>query len=347
VEKIGDARSVLIDIPIGLLSQGPTGRHCDTSARKLLGAKRASSVFPTPSRQALDASNYQEALQINRESTGRGLSQQAWAIVPKIRDIDSLLQSHKELRGLLRECHPELCFWSLNNQTAMQFNKKKEEGKSERLAVLEKYFPQCHELYEQASSEFLRKQVAHDDIIDAMVCAVTAKLGFGGYLTVPLSPEKDRTGLAMEMVYWDGNGKHATQNDRDNHISQADCAFCYLIQNNSERVIRENEFAFVIRDGYPISEGHTLIIPKRHVDSFFSITREERDGLFELVEEAKQALDKIYGPDAYNIGVNDGASAGQTVPHLHIHLIARYDGDVEDPRGGVRWIMSDKAKYWD
>jgi diadenosine tetraphosphate (Ap4A) HIT family hydrolase len=66
-----------------------------------------------------------------------------------------------------------------------------------------------------------------------------------------------------------------------------------------------------------------------------------------LVEEAKQILDKIYGPDAYNIGVNDGASAGQTVPHLHIHLIPRYYGDVVDPRGGVRWIKSEKANYWD
>ena len=210
-EIIGDAKSVFIDIPVGLLDKGPDERSCDKAARKLLGAKRASSVFPAPARQALAASDYQQALAINREATGRGLSQQAWWIVPKIREIDRLLIQQPALQGVLRECHPELCFWALNNQTAMQFNKKKEEGKQERLAVLERFFPQCHELFEQASAEFLRKQVAHDDIIDAMVCAVTAMHGYGHYTTVPElaeltetseSSDKDSAGLAMEIVYW-------------------------------------------------------------------------------------------------------------------------------------------------
>ena len=204
-ELVGRATIVLIDIPIGLLDKGPDERLCDRAARKLLGAGRASSVFPSPARQSLDAGNYQQALAINRESTGRGLSQQAWAIVPKIREIDELLTSHPNLQGVLRECHPELCFWALNSQSSMQYNKKKEEGKHERLAVLEKIFPQCHELYQQASSEFLRKQVAHDDIIDAMVCAVTAKYGYGKYTTVPGNPVRDVTGLPMEMVFWEKN----------------------------------------------------------------------------------------------------------------------------------------------
>ena len=202
-EVVGRATIVLIDIPIGLLDKGPDERLCDRAARKLLGAGRASSVFPSPARQSLDAGNYQQALAINRESTGRGLSQQAWAIVPKIREIDELLTSHPNLQGVLRECHPELCFWALNSQSSMQYNKKKEEGKHERLAVLEKIFPQCHELYQQASSEFLRKQVAHDDIIDAMACAVTAKYGYGKYTTVPGNPVRDVTGLPMEMVFWE------------------------------------------------------------------------------------------------------------------------------------------------
>jgi len=102
----------------------------------------------------------------------------------------------------------------------------------------------------------------------------------------------------------------------------------------------------VIRDGFPISPGHTLIIPKRHLASFFELTNSERQALFDLLEQAKTDIDKEFSPAGYNIGINDGAAAGQTVPHLHIHLIPRYEGDVADPRGGVRWIFPDKADYW-
>jgi diadenosine tetraphosphate (Ap4A) HIT family hydrolase len=103
---------------------------------------------------------------------------------------------------------------------------------------------------------------------------------------------------------------------------------------------------FVIRDGFPISPGHTLIIPKRHVGSFFEISIEERDAMLDLLDQAKKVVDTELNPDGFNIGINDGPSAGQTVPHLHIHLIPRFKGDQEDPRGGVRWIIPEKAKYW-
>ena len=201
-EHFTHANSVLIDIPIGLLNSGTDERCCDTQARKLLKRPRSSSVFPAPASQSLRAIDYQDALIINRESTGRGLSKQTWAIVPKIRDIDNLLSTHNELKGVLRECHPELCFWALNGKSAMQYNKKTKEGKQERLAVLQQFFKPCYELFEQASSKFLRRQVAHDDIIDAMVCAVTAKFGYNNYTTVPPIPTRDIHGLPMEMVYW-------------------------------------------------------------------------------------------------------------------------------------------------
>ena len=125
------------------------------------------------------------------------------------------------------------------------------------------------------------------------------------------------------------------------------CPFCEVTKHDkAQRIIKENDFAFVIRDGFPVSEGHTLIILKRHVASFFEISNEERRALLDLLDQAKKALDQEFSPAAYNIGINDGASAGQTVPHLHVHLIPRYKGDVEDPRGGIRWIMPDKADYW-
>jgi diadenosine tetraphosphate (Ap4A) HIT family hydrolase len=127
------------------------------------------------------------------------------------------------------------------------------------------------------------------------------------------------------------------------------CPFCTLPR---ERILHENAHAIAIRDAYPVSPGHTLIIPRRHVQSFFDTTAEEKQDLLELLALARG---QIFSSDpsftsspqpSFNIGINDGAAAGQTVPHLHIHLIPRYEGDVEDPRGGVRWVIPEKAKYW-
>jgi diadenosine tetraphosphate (Ap4A) HIT family hydrolase len=101
-----------------------------------------------------------------------------------------------------------------------------------------------------------------------------------------------------------------------------------------------------MRDAFPISPGHTLIIPKRHVGSFFELESDERAELLALLDEAKVVADEEFSPQGYNIGINDGTAAGQTVPHLHIHLIPRYQGDRPDPRGGVRWIIPEKADYW-
>lgn len=121
------------------------------------------------------------------------------------------------------------------------------------------------------------------------------------------------------------------------------CAFCTL---TADRVVHGSEFAVVIRDGFPISPGHTLIIPRRHVASFFEITDSERTDLTSLLAVARADLEREFHPAGYNIGINDGTAAGQTVPHLHIHLIPRYHGDADDPRGGVRWVLPDKAAYW-
>lgn len=121
------------------------------------------------------------------------------------------------------------------------------------------------------------------------------------------------------------------------------CLFCNL---SEERIVASNGPAISIRDGFPVSPGHTLIIPKRHVATFFDTTTEERLAMFELMEKAKLALDAELRPAAYNIGVNDGPAAGQTISHLHFHLIPRYVGDDADPRGGVRRVLPKKAKYW-
>ena len=126
-------------------------------------------------------------------------------------------------------------------------------------------------------------------------------------------------------------------------MQMSNCPFCTL---PTSRIVHENEHCLAIRDAFPVSEGHTLIVARRHVGSLFELSDVESRALLELLAEAKTSLEAACRPNGFNIGVNDGAAAGQTVPHLHVHLIPRYAGDQPDPRGGVRWIFPEKADYW-
>jgi diadenosine tetraphosphate (Ap4A) HIT family hydrolase len=121
------------------------------------------------------------------------------------------------------------------------------------------------------------------------------------------------------------------------------CIFCKL---REERVIGECDFTKTFIDTYPASPGHTLIVPKRHFATFFEASEDELLAIGKALQNAKIILDEEFSPDGYNIGVNNGQAAGQSVMHLHVHLIPRYNGDVEDPKDGVRWILKDKADYW-
>ena len=118
------------------------------------------------------------------------------------------------------------------------------------------------------------------------------------------------------------------------------CPFC-----SRSDALFENELAYVREDKFPVSPGHLLIIPKRHVPDWFLLTREEQQAMLALLSRAKEYLDVRYHPDGYNIGINCGEAAGQTVFHVHMHLIPRYAGDVENPRGGVRGVIADKKDY--
>lgn len=197
-------RLMLVDMPIGLPgSSAPGPRQCDTEARRLLGVPRSSSVFPVPCRAALTATTYPDALRINRQQVGRGISQQAWNIAPKIAQLDGLLRRQPGLKSRLRECHPEVCFWALNGQRAMGFNKKRPQGRDERVRVLQRFLPQTQEILEYGASQYRRRDVANDDVIDALVVALTARLGYGRLQTLPAEPPCDEAGLAMEIVYAD------------------------------------------------------------------------------------------------------------------------------------------------
>jgi diadenosine tetraphosphate (Ap4A) HIT family hydrolase len=107
-----------------------------------------------------------------------------------------------------------------------------------------------------------------------------------------------------------------------------------------------NALCYARLDRYPITEGHLLIIPFRHEPSFLALTADERTAAFDLLSQARLKLESELHPDGYNVGINVGEAAGQTVMHAHIHVIPRYAGDVPDPRGGIRFVIPEKAKYW-
>lgn len=121
-----------------------------------------------------------------------------------------------------------------------------------------------------------------------------------------------------------------------------DCIFCQLA---GEKPVIENKHFYGIFDKYPVSPGHLLIIPKRHAETLFALEQVERAVLFGFIEQAQDLLIKQFSPSGFNFGVNQGISAGQTISHLHIHLIPRYAGDMADPEGGIRGVIPEKQKY--
>ena len=124
------------------------------------------------------------------------------------------------------------------------------------------------------------------------------------------------------------------------------CPFCGIENKvDKSRIIYEDSTWVAIEDGYPVSKGHTLLIPKRHCKTYFDLNYLELVSVGVTIGIVKMMLDKKYKPNGYNIGVNCGEASGQTVPHCHIHIIPRYNGDMEDPRGGVRGVIPSKQKY--
>ncbi len=187
-----------IDIPIGLSDTGL--RRCDLEARRLLGRPRASSVFPAPARALVEAGElgYPEACTMARKLTGKAISRQAYGLLPKIREVDALVRANPELVGLIREVHPEVSFCVWNGMRAMECNKKRPEGRQERLALVERDFPGA---YERVRGEHPRSRVASDDILDAFAsCWSASRIAAGEHVAMPVPAEHDRRGLPMEIV---------------------------------------------------------------------------------------------------------------------------------------------------
>ena len=121
------------------------------------------------------------------------------------------------------------------------------------------------------------------------------------------------------------------------------CPFCDI---PPDRIVAENSLAVAIRDNYAVSAGHTLVVPREHKGSLFDLSAQNQAAIWQLVGEVRHALNLELTATGFNIGLNDGVAAGQTVMHAHVHVIPRYKDDVDDPRGGIRWVIPDKARYW-
>jgi len=122
------------------------------------------------------------------------------------------------------------------------------------------------------------------------------------------------------------------------------CVFCKRLSSGD--LVAENALAAAFLDAFPLSHGHTLIVPRRHEADFFALSLDEQAALWRLMEPVRRRIESERTPDGYNIGVNIGDAAGQTIAHAHLHFVPRYRGDVADPRGGIRWVIPARAPYW-
>lgn len=197
---------ILVDIPIGL-PEDATPRECDREARGLL-ERRRSSVFPTPTRQAVEQASstpkdYAAASAVEECYAGKKLNQQTFNIAAKIAEVDSVLRGRGDgVQPHIREIHPEVCFWALNGNQAMALAKKKKDGFKERIALLRRLDPSIDAIVEAAERKYLRREVAWDDIADALVAVVTGYHGYSALQTIPANVPTDAKGLPMEMVFW-------------------------------------------------------------------------------------------------------------------------------------------------
>lgn len=130
----------------------------------------------------------------------------------------------------------------------------------------------------------------------------------------------------------------------DRRVHPASCPFCRVIATGG--LAAANERACALADAFPVSRGHSLVVPRRHEASYFNLTSDEQQAIWALVAEVQANMDRELAPAGYNVGINIGAAAGQTVWHAHVHVIPRYLGDADDPRGGVRHVIPSKAAYW-
>ncbi|WP_419937827.1 HIT domain-containing protein [Candidatus Palauibacter sp.] len=196
--------------------------------------------------------------------------------------------------------------------------------------------------FPEINDGFARKAASSEDAFDAAVSAMVMSRHLDEIST--LAAARDSTELIEGRIWWPREIREAAPNDRRGVVRKAGCSFCDV---PGDSVVAESRDAVAIRDRYPVSTGHTLVIPKTHAETLFGPSVEIQADIWRLVARVRDELRSEFNPDGFNIGVNEGQAAGQTVEHAHVHVIPRFNGDVEDPRGGIRWILPEGAAYWD
>ena len=209
---VGGSDRIFVDIPIGLLTD-QSARACDIEARYKLRKRtilperiklpsRTSCVFSTPVRAVLGSENYEDAKRLNHKACGIKITRQTWAIVPKIREVDELMRRNEKAKRIVREVHPELCFWALNHRVHMTKSKGEDLGFNERMRVLKAWLPEVESIVTEIQGEKI-SGVRRDDIVDALAAAITALADPSTQRTLPRNPPRDDCELPMEMVYAD------------------------------------------------------------------------------------------------------------------------------------------------
>ena len=187
-----------------------------------------------------------------------------------------------------------------------------------------------------------RKAASSEDAFDAAVSAVVMSRHVAEICA--LTQSQAPTERIEGAIWWPQEARSPASTSRRTPHPQVGCPFCEIPR---DAVVAESCHAVAIRDGYPVNRGHTLVIPKAHSQSLFAHSPGIQADVWALVARVRSDLQSKHKPDGFNIGLNDGRAAGQTVDHAHVHVIPRFDGDAADPRGGIRWVMPQHAAYWD
>lgn len=195
--------------------------------------------------------------------------------------------------------------------------------------------------FPEIDDEFAREAASSDDAFDAAISAVV----MGRHLDEisKLTTSRDPTELLEGRMWWPPEGREAPTSPPVRAAPLVDCPFCHL---PGASVVAKSRHALAIRDRYPVSSGHTLVIPKTHAEAFFDQSADVQADIWRLVARMRNDIESELEPDGFNVGLNEGTAAGQTVKHVHVHVIPRFDGDVTDPKGGIRWVVPECAAYW-
>jgi len=196
--------------------------------------------------------------------------------------------------------------------------------------------------FPEIDGHFRSLAASSEDAFDAAVSAVV--MSRHGSELGGLSQSLDPVELLEGRIWWPQGAPDPVSTAPSPSEDTKACPFCGPAVAD---VVLQSKHASAIRDRYPVSRGHTLVIPKIHRTRISDLPADVMEDVWRLVSHVREELESEFHPDGFNIGVNDGESAGQTVPHVHVHVIPRFKGDVPDPRGGIRWVVPDYAPYWD